>query len=163
MPLQLRHGYAADPHHGLPIDDINRPRSSRCQSTDAHCNPAHVCQVWGWWVNLRGFHMLVHCRYTFLSCSPSMGPSDSTDPPRLCQGCLPPFPMSSRVRLPSASTHSLRRVDGRVLSPRHGLRRLVALDVGDPNFKWSLGHVIGLGALTRESNTSSSLIEPRGP
>ena len=28
MPLQHRHGYAADIHHGLPVSDINRPKSS---------------------------------------------------------------------------------------------------------------------------------------
>ena len=36
------------------------------------------------------------------------------------------------VRLPSAATHSLRRVDGRVLSPWHGSRHLMALEINHP-------------------------------
>ncbi len=52
MPLQLRHDYAAGLHRGLPIDDINRPRSSRHRDADAHCNPAHIRQVWSWWLVL---------------------------------------------------------------------------------------------------------------
>jgi hypothetical protein len=28
MPLRLRHGYAAGIHRGLPIGNINQPRSS---------------------------------------------------------------------------------------------------------------------------------------
>src|ERR1019366_3337920 len=43
---------------------------------------------------LRGVHTLIHCRYTFPSCSPGARSSDSADPPRLCQGCLPPSSVS---------------------------------------------------------------------
>jgi hypothetical protein len=51
----------------------------------------------------RGVHTLVHCRYTFPSCSPDTGPSDSADPSRLCQGCLPPDTLIPGAGLPSAS------------------------------------------------------------
>ena len=60
---------------------------------------------------LRGVHTLVHCRYTFPSCLPNPGSSDSADPPRLCQGCLPPYPFVPGVGLPSASLGSLRRTE----------------------------------------------------
>ena len=70
MPLQLRRRYAADLHDGLPLDDINGAESSLCNRTGAHCNPAHIRQVRAGGSLLRGVNPLVHCRYTFLSCSP---------------------------------------------------------------------------------------------
>jgi hypothetical protein len=94
MPLRLRHDYAADIHRGLPIDDINRPRSSlRFVQVRAATQPISVRFGAGGSL-LRGVHTLVHCRYTFPSCSPGTRSSDSADPPRLCQGCLPPSPVS---------------------------------------------------------------------
>ena len=45
MPLQLRRRYAADFHDGLPLDDINRARSSLRNRRGAHCNPAQIRQI----------------------------------------------------------------------------------------------------------------------
>ena len=70
MPLQLRRRYAADFHDGLPLDDINRARSSLRNRRGAHCNQVQIRQIGAGGSLLRGVNPLVHCRYTFLSCSP---------------------------------------------------------------------------------------------
>ena len=93
MPLQLRHDYAAGLHRGLLTDDINRPRSSRCRSTDTRCNPAHIRQVGAGGSLLRGVLPLVpHVHLSVLLAGPR--PSDGAGPSRLCRGCLPPSPSS---------------------------------------------------------------------
>jgi len=66
MPLRLRHGYAADLHRGLP----GRRHQPTEEFPARHCagvhrNPAHIRQVGAGGSLLRGFHTLVHCRYTF--------------------------------------------------------------------------------------------------
>ena len=94
MPLRLRHGYAAGIHRGLPIGDINRPRSSpHFVRVRTATQPISVRFGAGGSL-LRGVQTLIHSRYTFPSRSPDARSSDSADPPRLCQGCLPPSPVS---------------------------------------------------------------------
>lgn len=74
MPLQFRHRYAAGIHDDLPIDDIQTikelPRLKSVVGT--HCNPAHIRQVGAGGSLFRGFMLLVHSRYTFLSCLPNL-------------------------------------------------------------------------------------------
>ena len=102
MPLQHRHGYAADLHRGLPAGDIEptqefpaptsrgvraalQPRSVRFELVD----------------RLEGRSPLVpHVRLSVSLAGP--GPSGGAGPSRRCQGCSPPSRLS-RVRLPSAS------------------------------------------------------------
>lgn len=90
MPLQLRHGYAAGFHLGL---FGRRHQSAEEFSTrdraEMRCCPAHIRQVGAGGSILRGFHTLVHCRYTFPCCLPSIESSDSAESPRLRQGCFP--------------------------------------------------------------------------
>jgi|SRR5947209_12008648 len=92
MPLQPRHGYAADLHHGLPANDANRPRSSPTAKT-AGCAllPSPHLPDSSWWILLRGVRTLVsHVHLPVSLAGP--GPSDSAGPSRLCRGCLPPIP-----------------------------------------------------------------------
>src|ERR1039458_2398200 len=71
MPLRLRHGYAAGIHRGLPIGDMNRPRSSpHFVQIRTATQPVSVRFGAGGSL-LRGVHTLIHCRYTFPSCSPT--------------------------------------------------------------------------------------------
>lgn len=91
MPLRHRHEYTAGILRGLPIGDINRPRSSPQQAAGVRRYPA-IRQVAAGGQLLRGVHTLIHCRYTFLSCLPDPRPSDGADLSRRCQGCLPPLP-----------------------------------------------------------------------
>jgi hypothetical protein len=71
MPLRHRHGYAAGIHRGLPVGDIDRPRSSSHQLQDASARrfPA-IRQVAAGGQLFRGAHTLVHRRYTFPPCLP---------------------------------------------------------------------------------------------
>lgn len=100
MPLQPRHGYAADLHHGLPTGDINRSRSSPhdivawvragIQPRSARFELVAL---------LRGVQSLVpHVRLSVLLAGP--GPSGSTDPSRRCQGCFPPTASSHGADCP---------------------------------------------------------------
>jgi hypothetical protein len=106
MPLHHRHDYAAGLHHGLPCRrhsptrkfparPIDNPAEAdrRGVGTGARCDPAHVRQVRGWWVRLRGVQTLVpHVCLSVLLAEPA--PSGSTGTPRRCQGCCPPSPPS---------------------------------------------------------------------
>jgi hypothetical protein len=94
MPLQPRHGYAADVHRGLRIGDLNRPRSSpRRHGEDARCDPAHIRQVGAGGLLLRGVQPLVsHVHLPVSLAGPR--PSGSAGPSRRCRGCLPPSPAS---------------------------------------------------------------------
>ena len=92
MPLQPRHGYAAGFHHGLPADDIDRPRSSPRRGADARCCPAQICQVRAGGLLLRGVRSLVSLVHLPVSLA-GPGPSDSAGPSRRCRGCLPPIPV----------------------------------------------------------------------
>lgn len=101
MPLRLRHGYAAGFHRGLhggrhqPAEEFSTRRR-----VNVHRNPAHIRQVGAGGLILRGFLTLVHSRYTFPHCLPGAESSDSSDSPRLCQGCLPPSPSSQGAGYP---------------------------------------------------------------
>ena len=103
MPLHHRHDYAAGFHRGLWTGDITQSRSSPHDRSraGARCDPAHVRQVLGWWVRLRGFQPLVpHVCLSVSLAEPA--PSGSTDTARRCQGLLhhpPPY----RGRWPSSS------------------------------------------------------------
>ncbi len=91
MPLQPRHGYAADFHRGLPTGDITQPKSSPPDRSQvgARCKPAQIHQVSSWRLLLRGFQPLVpHVRLSVSLAGP--GPSGSTGPSRRCQGCFHP-------------------------------------------------------------------------
>jgi hypothetical protein len=93
MPLQHRHDYAADLHHGLPASDIDQPRSSPRQDVDARCYPAQICQIRAGGLLLRSFQTLVsHVHLPITLAGPR--PSGSTGPSRRCQGCCPPSPVS---------------------------------------------------------------------
>ena len=106
MPLHHRHGYAADLHHGLPGRrhsppeefPTGRPRTGQAdrwppQPMGTRCDPAHVRQVPGWWVRLRGVQTLVpHVCLSVLLAEPA--PSGSTGTSRRCQGRCPPSPPS---------------------------------------------------------------------
>jgi hypothetical protein len=94
MPLRLRHGYAAGIHRGLPIGNIDQPRSSPHFARIRTATQPISVRFGAGGSLLRGVHTLIHCRYTFPLCSPGAKSSDSADPPRLCQGCLPPSPVS---------------------------------------------------------------------
>src|SRR5271170_5318223 len=94
MPLRLRHGYAAGIHRGLLIGNINRPRSSPPFVRIRTATQPISVRFGAGGSLLRGVHTLIHCRYTFPLCLPGARSSDSADPPRLCQGCLPPSPVS---------------------------------------------------------------------
>jgi hypothetical protein len=92
MPLQHRHGYAADLHRGLPTGDIARPRSSSHQPSvrvRAAIQPSSA--RFELVALLRGVQPLVpHVR---LSVSlAERGPSGSAGPPRRCQGRFRPHP-----------------------------------------------------------------------
>jgi len=142
MPLRFRHGYAAGIHRGLPTGDIDRPKEFPAYA-GAHRNPAQICQVRAGGLLLRGVHTLVHCRYTFPSRSPDPTPSDSADVSRLCQGCLPPSPMSLGSGCPQLQPV---RCDGpAAVSFHHSTvrKRLVALDIPTPNHVRSCGHQPG--------------------
>ena len=94
MPLQHRHGYAADLHRGLPVGDITRPRSSphsRGVRVRAAMRPRSTrFEPLGL---LRSVQPLVpRVRLSVLLAGP--GPSGSTGPSRRCQGCCPPSPSS---------------------------------------------------------------------
>jgi len=103
MPLHHRHDYAAGFHRGLRTGDITRSKSSPDGRSrpGARCDPAHVRQVLGWWVRLRGFQPLVpHVCLSVSLAEPAS--SGSTDPARRCRGLLhhpPPY----RGRQPSSS------------------------------------------------------------
>ena len=160
MPLRLRHGYAAGIHRGLPIGDMNRPRSSpHFVQIRTATQPVSVRFGAGGSL-LRGVHTLIHCRYTFPSCSPGARSSDSADPPRLCQGCLPPSSVSSgsgcpQLRLarcdePTAVSFHHGTVQGaswRSMSQLQTSFGLVAMSSG---FLWA-----GWVAWRRRSRTSS--------
>ena len=45
MPLRPRHTYAADFRHGLPTDDINRPKEFLTIPARTRRDPAHIRQI----------------------------------------------------------------------------------------------------------------------
>ncbi len=121
MPLQLRRRYAAALHDGLPLDDINRARSSlhTVSRGGTRCNPARIRQVRAGGSLLRGVNPLVHCRYTFLSCSPD--PKYLTVLPRPgFVGAAPAFTGVPRIGLPPACIRLLRQPERDGLPPSHG-------------------------------------------
>ena len=89
MPLQLRHGYAAVFHRGLPVSDIYRPRSSPTgpSQSGSRCNPAQICQVRAGGPVLRGFLALVPRVHLSVSLAGPV-PYDSAGTSRRCQGCF---------------------------------------------------------------------------
>ena len=102
MPLQHRHGYAADFHRGLPVGDINQPRSPptnglrgcaalRPQST--RFRPLAL---------LRGVQPLVPQRTPFRLASRTQAIWRCWPVPSL-SGLLSTFPSVPRLRLPPAS------------------------------------------------------------
>ena len=133
MPLRYRHGYAAGIHHGLrtgdmePVEEFPEPSGS-----GTHRCPAHIRQVGAGGIDLRGFQMLVHSRYTFSSRSPDPRPSDGAGPSRLCQGCCPPSPSFQGSGCPQLLYACCDRPT--VVSFHHHTVqwRLVALDIGHP-------------------------------
>ena len=106
MPLHHRHGYAAGLHHGLPNRRHSPIREFPTWPTTpgqagrgdlsqmgTRCDPAHVRQVRGWWVHLRGVQTLVpHVYLSVLLAEPA--PSGSSGTTRRCQGRCPPSPPS---------------------------------------------------------------------
>ena len=133
MPLRPRHGYDADFHRGLPVGDIDRPRSSRriASRVGARRHPAHIRQVRAGGP-LKGRLTLVSSVHLPVSLAEPRT-SDSAGLSRLCQGCLPPSPASPGVGLPSAT--SVRYV-GLAAVPFHHRtvnQRLAALDVPRPD------------------------------
>ena len=97
MPLHHRHDYAAGLHHGLPDRRHSPAREFPAPptkgATGARCDPAHVRQVQGWWVRLRGVQTLVpHVCLSVLLAEPA--PSGSSGTSRRCQGRCPPSPPS---------------------------------------------------------------------
>ena len=117
FPLQPRHGYAAGLPHGLTTGCI-RP-ASESPATDlaagVHCCPALIGQVRAG-VTLEGVQPLVHSRYASPSCSADPGPSGSTGPSRLCQGCSHPHPRF-RDQAALSFTGLLRQPSRGVLAP----------------------------------------------
>jgi hypothetical protein len=99
MPLRLRHDYAAGFRRDLPAGDICRRGSSLHLRADTHRGPAHIRQVGAGGLLLRGFQMLVpHVHLSVLLAGPES--SDSADPFRRCQGCLPPSFSSQKSGCP---------------------------------------------------------------
>jgi len=95
MPLQLRHGYAADLHRDLPTGDINRPRSfpPRNEGMGTRRSPAQIHRVRAGGLFLRGVTTLVPCVHLLVSLA-APAPSGSPGASRRCRGCLPPSPAS---------------------------------------------------------------------
>ena len=110
MPLQLRHRYAAGIHDDLPIDDIqtNKELPRLILIVGTHCNPAHIRQVGAGGSLFRGFMLLVHSRYTFLSCLPNLLYLTVLKHLGVVRAA-PTFTGVPRVRLPSACTRLLRQ------------------------------------------------------
>ena len=133
MPLQHRHGYAADLHRGLPTGDINRPK-----------NHPHTTAVWVCVATrprsasiqplalLRSFRTLASSRTPFCLTSRTRTiyrywsvPSPS--------GLLPTrTPRSRRFRLPPASRARCDGHEAMAFHHRTVRKRLVALDVRNP-------------------------------
>lgn len=133
MPLRPRHGYAAGFHRDL-LGRRHRPveKFSVRLRADMRRSPAHIRQVEAGGFVLRGFHTLVHSRYTFPCCLPSTKSSDSSDSSRRCQGCFPPSSLSQGSGCPQLLST---RCDGLMaVSFHHGTvqRRLVAHYIPGP-------------------------------
>ena len=119
MPLQHRHGYAADLHRGLPAGDINQPRSSPPRNpvrVRAALQPRSArFELVGL---LRSVQPLVpHVRLSVSLAGP--GPSGSAGPSRRCRGCSHPHRHHPAQAAPS-STALLRQDQRRrsLTSPR---------------------------------------------
>jgi hypothetical protein len=96
LPLQHRHGYAVDLHRGLEVGEPHRPSSSPHEIVRLRAanQPRSIRFEL---VNvLRSVRILVHSRYTVLSCLPDPQSSDGADPSRRCQGCSHPPRRSPR-------------------------------------------------------------------
>ncbi len=131
MPLHHRHDYAAGLHHGLPgrrhspnrkfpARPLDSPAEAerRAVGTGARCDPAHVRQVPGWWVRLRGVQTLVpHVCLSVLLAEPA--PSGSTGTPRLVRAAVHPHPRPGD-RAALSFTVLLRQHGGGGLSPPLG-------------------------------------------
>ena len=109
MPLQLRRGYAAVLHRGLPAGDITQPRSSPTgrAGLPAPCYPAPICQVRAGGFGLRGFPTLVPRVHLSVSLA-GPAPSDSAGASRRCQGCFrlprcPPAQAAPSFNRPAAT------------------------------------------------------------
>ena len=131
MPLQHRHGYAADLHRGLPTDDINQPRSSPHRSADAHCSPAQIRQIRAGGLLLRGVQTLVSLVHLPVSLA-GPRPSGSAGPSRRCQGCCPPSPSSQGSGCPQLQPARCDEPMAVSFHHRKVQERLVALEIGDP-------------------------------
>jgi len=141
MPLQHRHGYAADLHRGLPASDITQPRSSPHRRVRAALQPRSArFELVGL---LRSVQPLVpHVRLSVLLAGP--GPSGSAGPSRRCQGCCPPSPSSQGSGCPQLQPTRCDRPAAVPFHHRTVKEHLVALEVSHPQLVGSLGGEVPL-------------------
>ena len=134
MPLQHRHGYAADLHRGLPhrrhhpAKEFPEPRHSRA---GAHCNPAQIRQVRAGG-SLEGRSAAGSSRTPFRLACRTRAIWQCWPVPSL-SGLLPPSPASPGIRLPSASPACCDRPAAVSFHHRTVKQRLVAHDVVAPD------------------------------
>ena len=123
MPLQHHHDYAAGLHRGLPTGDSDRSKSSphnhivvRVRVATQPRSTRFELVAW-----LEGLSNIGSSRTPFRLACRTRTIWQYWSVPTL-SGLLPTLTPIPGIRLPSASTGSLRRADGGVLSSPHGSR-----------------------------------------
>ena len=123
MPLQHHHDYAAGLHRGLPTGDSDRSKSSphnhivvRVRVATQPRSTRFELVAW-----LEGLSNIGSSRTPFRLACRTRTIWQYWSVPAL-SGLLPTLTPIPGIRLPSASTGSLRRADGGVLSSPHGSR-----------------------------------------
>ncbi len=152
MPLQHRHGYAADLHRGLPTGDITQSKSSPDHHTDTALGDVVIgvraaiqprSARFELVDLLRGVQPLVpHVRLPVLLAGP--GPSGSAGPSRRCQGCFHPRPRPGDPGCPQLHPARYDRPEAVSFHHRTVQQRLVALDVPGPDLARFGGEESGL-------------------